>query len=182
MRTNTVSALVIGLTFSALYGAVATGIIALGNNAPTEARAQIPANNVVPPNKPGELPAGALTRLGDTRWRHCGTTGCSGEGGGVGGGVVTSNEVGSGGPGYPGVLSTAGGPGGGPPGGGAEGFLKPLVAVRSVGGVGRFVFGLVEAFGQSIPGSGSVFANAIAFGLMVLVLVTRPQGLMGRLH
>jgi branched-subunit amino acid ABC-type transport system permease component len=27
-----------------------------------------------------------------------------------------------------------------------------------------------------------VFANAIAFGLMVLVLVTRPQGLMGRLH
>jgi branched-subunit amino acid ABC-type transport system permease component len=27
-----------------------------------------------------------------------------------------------------------------------------------------------------------VFANAIAFGLMVLVLVTRPQGLMGRLR
>jgi branched-chain amino acid transport system permease protein len=48
--------------------------------------------------------------------------------------------------------------------------------------VGGLVFGLVEAFGQSIPGSGSVFANAIAFGLMVLVLVTRPQGLMGRLH
>jgi branched-chain amino acid transport system permease protein len=48
--------------------------------------------------------------------------------------------------------------------------------------VGGLTFGLVEAFGQSIPGSGSVFANAIAFGLMVLVLVTRPQGLMGRLH
>ena len=47
--------------------------------------------------------------------------------------------------------------------------------------VGGLAFGLVEAFGQSIPGSGSVFANAIAFGLMVLVLVTRPQGLMGRL-
>lgn len=46
--------------------------------------------------------------------------------------------------------------------------------------VGGLVFGLVEAFGQSIPGSGSVFANAIAFGVMVLVLVTRPQGLMGR--
>jgi branched-chain amino acid transport system permease protein len=46
--------------------------------------------------------------------------------------------------------------------------------------VGGLAFGLVEAFGQSIPGSGSVFANAIAFGLMVLVLVTRPQGLMGR--
>jgi branched-chain amino acid transport system permease protein len=48
--------------------------------------------------------------------------------------------------------------------------------------VGGLVFGLVEAFGQSIPGSGSVFTNAIAFGLMVIVLVTRPQGLMGRLH
>jgi len=48
--------------------------------------------------------------------------------------------------------------------------------------VGGLAFGLVEAFAQSIPGSGSVFANAIAFGLMVLVLVTRPQGLMGRLR
>lgn len=48
--------------------------------------------------------------------------------------------------------------------------------------VGGLAFGLVEAFGQSLPGSGSVFANAIAFGLMVLVLVARPQGLMGRLR
>jgi branched-chain amino acid transport system permease protein len=48
--------------------------------------------------------------------------------------------------------------------------------------VGGLAFGLVEVFGQSIPGSGSVFANAIAFGLMVVVLVTRPQGLMGRLR
>jgi branched-chain amino acid transport system permease protein len=47
--------------------------------------------------------------------------------------------------------------------------------------VGGLVFGLIESFGQSIPGSGSVFANAIAFGVMVLVLVTRPQGLLGRL-
>jgi branched-chain amino acid transport system permease protein len=48
--------------------------------------------------------------------------------------------------------------------------------------VGGLAFGLIEAFGQSIPGSGSVFANAIAFGLMVIVLVTRPQGLLGRLR
>jgi branched-chain amino acid transport system permease protein len=48
--------------------------------------------------------------------------------------------------------------------------------------VGGLTFGLIEAFGQSMPGSGSVFANAIAFGVMVLVLVTRPQGLLGRLH
>jgi branched-chain amino acid transport system permease protein len=47
--------------------------------------------------------------------------------------------------------------------------------------VGGLAFGLIEAFGQSIPGSGSVFANAIAFGVMVLVLITRPQGLLGRL-
>lgn len=48
--------------------------------------------------------------------------------------------------------------------------------------VGGLAFGLIEAFGQSIPGSGSVFANAIAFGLMVIVLVIRPQGLLGRLR
>lgn len=48
--------------------------------------------------------------------------------------------------------------------------------------VGGLLFGLVEVFAQSIPGSGSVFANAIAFGLLVLVLVTRPQGLLGRLQ
>jgi branched-chain amino acid transport system permease protein len=46
--------------------------------------------------------------------------------------------------------------------------------------VGGLAFGLIEVFGQSLPGSGSVFANAIAFGLMVLVLVIRPQGLLGR--
>ena len=46
--------------------------------------------------------------------------------------------------------------------------------------VGGLLFGLIEVFAQSIPGSGSVYANAIAFGLLVLVLVTRPQGLLGR--
>src|SRR3981081_1434132 len=38
--------------------------------------------------------------------------------------------------------------------------------------VGGLTFGLIEAFGQS--SSSSQFANAIAFGVMVLVLVTRP--------
>lgn len=46
--------------------------------------------------------------------------------------------------------------------------------------VGGLLFGLIEVFAQSLPGSGSVYANAIAFGLLVLVLVTRPQGVMGR--
>lgn len=45
--------------------------------------------------------------------------------------------------------------------------------------VGGLLFGLIEVFAQSLPGSGSVYANAIAFGLLVLVLVTRPQGVMG---
>ncbi len=48
--------------------------------------------------------------------------------------------------------------------------------------VGGLLFGLIEVFAQSIPGSGSVYANAIAFGLLVLVLLTRPQGLFGRLQ
>jgi branched-chain amino acid transport system permease protein len=71
-----------------------------------------------------------------------------------------------------------------------EPYTLQAFVVVILGGLGRvsatvaggLAFGLVEAFGQSIPGSGSVFANAIAFGLMVLVLVTRPQGLMGRLR
>jgi len=71
-----------------------------------------------------------------------------------------------------------------------EPYTLQAFVVVILGGLGRvsatvaggLLFGLVEAFGQSIPGSGSVFANAIAFGLMVIVLVTRPQGLMGRLR
>ena len=71
-----------------------------------------------------------------------------------------------------------------------EPYTLQAFVVVILGGLGRvsstvlggLVFGLVEAFGQSIPGSGSVFANAIAFGIMVLILVTRPQGLMGRLR
>ena len=48
--------------------------------------------------------------------------------------------------------------------------------------VGGLIFGLVETLGQTmIPGLGAGWANAIAFALMVLVLVVRPQGLMGRL-
>jgi branched-chain amino acid transport system permease protein len=71
-----------------------------------------------------------------------------------------------------------------------EPYTLQAFVVVILGGLGRvsatvaggLAFGLVEAFGQSIPGSGSVFANAIAFGVMVVVLVTRPQGLMGRLR
>ncbi|MGH7760652.1 MAG: branched-chain amino acid ABC transporter permease [Candidatus Dormibacteraceae bacterium] len=89
---------------------------------------------------------------------------------GVAGGLVTLIQA---------ITPTAGEP-----------YMLQSFVIVILGGLGRvsatvvggLAFGLVEAFGQSIPGSGSVFANAIAFGLMVLVLVIRPQGLLGRLR
>src|SRR5215472_5356935 len=48
--------------------------------------------------------------------------------------------------------------------------------------VGGLVFGLVETLGQTmVPGLGAGWANAIAFAILVLVLIVRPQGLMGRI-
>jgi branched-chain amino acid transport system permease protein len=47
--------------------------------------------------------------------------------------------------------------------------------------VGGLVFGLVEILAQSNSHIGAGFSNAIAFGLMVLVVVIRPRGIMGRL-
>jgi len=47
--------------------------------------------------------------------------------------------------------------------------------------VGGLLFALIETFGQEHPLPGSGYANAIAFGVMVLVLALRPQGLFGRL-
>ena len=69
-----------------------------------------------------------------------------------------------------------------------EPYTLQAFVVVILGGLGRvsatvaggLLFGLIEVFAQSIPGSGSIYANAIAFGLLVLVLVTRPQGLLGR--
>ncbi len=47
--------------------------------------------------------------------------------------------------------------------------------------VGGLLFGLIEVLGQSTPYLGAGYANAIAFAVLVLVLVLRPQGLLGRL-
>jgi branched-chain amino acid transport system permease protein len=48
--------------------------------------------------------------------------------------------------------------------------------------VGGILFGLIEVIAQTrVPGLGAGWANAIAFAVLVLVLVVRPQGLMGRL-
>jgi len=62
-------------------------------------------------------------------------------------------------------------------------------AVVILGGLGRvsatvaggLLFGLIEVLAQSAPGLGSGYANAIAFAVLVVVLVVRPQGLLGRL-
>ncbi len=48
--------------------------------------------------------------------------------------------------------------------------------------VGGLLFGLIEVLAQSqVPGLGAGWSNAIAFAVLVLVLVLRPQGLLGRL-
>jgi len=46
---------------------------------------------------------------------------------------------------------------------------------------GGLAFGLIEVLGQSAPGLGSGYAGAIAFVVLVIVLVVRPRGLLGRL-
>ena len=46
--------------------------------------------------------------------------------------------------------------------------------------VGGMLFGLIEVLAQSAPHIGAGFQNAIAFGVLVLVLLLRPQGLLGR--
>lgn len=46
--------------------------------------------------------------------------------------------------------------------------------------VGGILFGLIEVFGQSMPGLGAGYANAIAFVVLVVLLAIRPQGLLGR--
>jgi branched-chain amino acid transport system permease protein len=46
--------------------------------------------------------------------------------------------------------------------------------------VGGMLFGLVEVLAQGAPHLGAGYQNAIAFGLLVLVLLIRPRGLLGR--
>jgi branched-chain amino acid transport system permease protein len=68
-------------------------------------------------------------------------------------------------------------------------YTLQAFAVVILGGLGRvsatvaggLLFGLIEVLGQSAPGLGSGFANAIAFAVLVVVLALRPQGLLGRL-
>jgi len=88
---------------------------------------------------------------------------------GVAGGLITTIQA---------ITPTAGEP-----------YTLQAFVVVVLGGLGRvgatvvggLVFGLVETLGQTmVPGLGAGWANAIAFAILVLVLIVRPQGLMGR--
>jgi branched-chain amino acid transport system permease protein len=70
-----------------------------------------------------------------------------------------------------------------------EPYTLQAFVVVVLGGLGRvsatvaggLLFGVVETLGQTmVPGLGAGWANAIAFAILVLVLVVRPQGLLGR--
>jgi branched-chain amino acid transport system permease protein len=67
-------------------------------------------------------------------------------------------------------------------------FTLQAFVVVILGGLGRvsatvvggMVFGLIEVLAQTQIPQGAGWANAIAFAVLVLVLVLRPQGIMGR--
>jgi branched-chain amino acid transport system permease protein len=88
---------------------------------------------------------------------------------GVAGGIISTFQS---------ITPTAGDP-----------YTLQSFAVVILGGLGRvsatvaggLAFGLIEVLGQSAPGLGSGYANAIAFVVLVAVLVIRPRGLLGRL-
>jgi branched-chain amino acid transport system permease protein len=70
-----------------------------------------------------------------------------------------------------------------------EPYTLQAFAVVILGGLGRvsatvaggLLFGLVQILAQSAPHIGAGYTNAIAFAMLVLVLILRPQGLLGRL-
>ena len=70
------------------------------------------------------------------------------------------------------------------------GFLIGLKAFTAavIGGIGSIpgamlgglVLGLLEAFGTQIPGIGTAWKDVFVFAILILLLVFRPTGLLGR--
>jgi branched-chain amino acid transport system permease protein len=105
----------------------------------------------------------------DLRHVYALTFAISAAGAGVAGGLISTTQA---------ITPTAGEP-----------YTLQAFVVVILGGLGRvsatvvggLLFGLVETLGQTmVPGLGAGWANAIAFAILVLVLVVRPQGLLGR--
>jgi branched-chain amino acid transport system permease protein len=46
--------------------------------------------------------------------------------------------------------------------------------------LGGLVLGLLEAFGTQIPWIGSEWKDVFAFGLLILLLIFKPTGILGR--
>src|SRR5438445_12162235 len=88
---------------------------------------------------------------------------------GVAGGIISTFQS---------IAPTAGDP-----------YTPQAFAVVILGGLGRVsatiaggpAFGMIEVLGRSAPWLGSRYATAIAFVVLVIVLVVRPRGLLGRL-
>jgi len=79
---------------------------------------------------------------------------------------------------YQAITPSAGGP-----------YTLQAFVVVILGGLGRvsatvvggMLFGLIEVLAQAVPGVGAGYTNAIAFAVLVAVLLLRPRGLLGRL-
>jgi branched-chain amino acid transport system permease protein len=71
---------------------------------------------------------------------------------------------------------------------GVQTGLKAFVAAV-LGGIGNLpgaalgglILGIVETFAAGIPGV-SVYRDGIAYGILIVILLVRPAGLLGRLQ
>jgi branched-chain amino acid transport system permease protein len=66
---------------------------------------------------------------------------------------------------------------------GLKAFTAAVIGgIGSIGGamLGGLILGLLESFGTQIPGIGSEWKDVFSFSVLILVLVLKPTGLLGR--
>ena len=66
---------------------------------------------------------------------------------------------------------------------GLKAFTAAVIGgIGSIGGamLGGLILGLLESFGTQIPGIGSEWKDVFSFAVLILVLVLKPTGLLGR--